>query len=138
LAWEFSSIVNIFLHNINLLTLQAAITEANSLKRVNKTLVQSRDEFVYRSYIGLGQYDIVINEIADSSNVDFRSLKLLALYLQKRTSHVETMIQLDELQNEAAKTSKGTFYYVLGVMHVYGDSIKDALDATDSYNSVEL
>lgn len=101
-------------------------------------MVQSRDEFVYRSYIGLGQYDIVINEIADSSNVDFRSLKLLALYLQKRTSHVETMIQLDELQNEAAKTSKGTFYYVLAVMHVYGDSIKDALDATDSYNSVEL
>jgi hypothetical protein len=48
------------------------------------------------------------------------------------------MLQMDELQNDAARFSTGTFYYVLATLHVYGDSVKDALEATENHSSLEL
>ena len=47
---------------------QQAVNESNSLHRLPKALVPARDEFVYRSYVALGQYDIVMDEIKDSPN----------------------------------------------------------------------
>lgn len=47
---------------------QLAINESNGLHRLPKQLTASRDEFVYRSYVALGQYDIVLDEIKDSPN----------------------------------------------------------------------
>jgi coatomer subunit epsilon len=47
---------------------QLAINESNSLHRLPKQLAPARDEFVYRSYVALGQYDIVLDEIKESPN----------------------------------------------------------------------
>lgn len=119
-------------------SLQAAISEANSLNRIPKQWVSQRDEYVYRSYLGLGQYDIVIGEIQDNASTDLKSLRLLALFLSKNLPLQETLIEMDKLHQSATNFSSGTFFYVLATLHVYGDSIKDALNATDSNNSLEL
>lgn len=47
---------------------QAAINEANALTKVNAALRQEKEEYVYRSYLGLGQYHVIVGEISDSPN----------------------------------------------------------------------
>ena len=42
---------------------QAAINEANGLKKISKNLVEEKEELVYRCYIALGQFHIIINEV---------------------------------------------------------------------------
>lgn len=50
------------------MSLQLAINESNSLNRIPKHLQSVRDEFVFRSYLAMGQFDIVLDEITDSPN----------------------------------------------------------------------
>lgn len=46
---------------------QQAIAEASGLGRLSDTLRMERDEFIYRSYIALGQHSIVLGEVCSSS-----------------------------------------------------------------------
>lgn len=46
---------------------QAALSEANSLDRLPESLKQEKLEFVYRSHIGLKDYDVPIREIKDGA-----------------------------------------------------------------------
>lgn len=50
---------------------QSAINEVNNaLTRVkDPTLVNEKEEYVYRSYIALGQYNLVLSEIKDSPSL---------------------------------------------------------------------
>lgn len=42
---------------------QLAIAEGSGLGRLPDSLRIERDEFIYRSYVALGQYSIVLNEV---------------------------------------------------------------------------
>jgi hypothetical protein len=44
---------------------QLAINEANSLNRLNPALAAEKDEFVYRSYLAMGQGTVILNEVKD-------------------------------------------------------------------------
>lgn len=44
---------------------QLAIAEGSSLGRLSEKLRVERDEFIYRSYIALGQYSIVLGEVRE-------------------------------------------------------------------------
>ena len=59
--------------------LQLAINESNGLKRVPKHLMLARDEFVYRSYLAMGQYDIVFDEIKEGPNTPVGELGIYYL-----------------------------------------------------------
>jgi len=48
--------------------IQLAINEASTLNKIPPSLTQEKNEFLYRSYLGLGQYDIVLGEIKDNAN----------------------------------------------------------------------
>ena len=45
-----------------------AINEASGLNRIPANLVTEKEEFVYRSYLALGQYQLVLNEIKENTN----------------------------------------------------------------------
>lgn len=45
---------------------QNAINEAASLTRIPAKLLTEKDEYLYRSYLSLGQYHIITGEIKDS------------------------------------------------------------------------
>lgn len=47
---------------------QGVINEANGMTKLKSSLVSEKDEWVYRAYIGQGQYGIVIGEVADNSS----------------------------------------------------------------------
>mmetsp|Transcript_7075 Transcript_7075/g.20821 ORF Transcript_7075/g.20821 Transcript_7075/m.20821 type:complete len:315 (+) Transcript_7075:2-946(+) len=60
---------------------QKAIQEGNSLSsRLTDELKIERDEFVYRAYVGLGQYSLVTGEVEDDAPASHRAVKLLASY----------------------------------------------------------
>jgi len=61
---------------------QQAINEGGRLNRLSDELKVERDEFVYRSYVGQGQYALVISEVDDDAPVNLRAVKLLAEYLE--------------------------------------------------------
>lgn len=48
---------------------QAAINEANGLKKIAKNLVEEKDELMYRCYIALGQFHIIVNEVKATASV---------------------------------------------------------------------
>lgn len=48
--------------------LQGAINEANNLNRIPPNLAKEKEEYVYRAYIALGQYNIPLMEIKDTPN----------------------------------------------------------------------
>lgn len=43
---------------------QLAIAEGSGLGRLSDSLRIERDEFIYRSYVALGQYSIVLDEVS--------------------------------------------------------------------------
>jgi coatomer protein complex subunit epsilon len=58
---------------------QLAINEGNSL-RLPANLVTEKEEYVYRSYLALGQFHIILGEIKDTAStpISLRAVKLLA------------------------------------------------------------
>ena len=47
---------------------QAAINEANALTKISPALKTEKDEYIYRSYLGLGQYHVILSEINENPN----------------------------------------------------------------------
>ena len=62
---------------------QLAINEASSITRINDGLKIEKETFVYRSYVALGQYNVVLDEVSDDGNTatGLRAVKLLAKYM---------------------------------------------------------
>ncbi len=47
-------------------SIQAAINEGNGLHKISPALVAEKEEYVYRSYLALGQHHIILTEIKDN------------------------------------------------------------------------
>ncbi|GBB86454.1 hypothetical protein RclHR1_12890009 [Rhizophagus clarus] len=65
---------------------QQVINEANSRTQVSETAKLERKIYLYRAYIAQGKYNLVISEIKSSDTVDLQVIKILAIYLQAKTS----------------------------------------------------
>ncbi|KAF5730120.1 coatomer subunit epsilon-1 [Tripterygium wilfordii] len=61
-----------------------------------------RDCLVYRSYIALGSYQLVINEIDSSTATPFLAVKFLALYFSSPDNWESTISSLKEWLNDSA------------------------------------
>lgn len=44
---------------------QAAINEATGLAKVPSALLSEKDEYIYRSFLAMGQYGVVLSEIKE-------------------------------------------------------------------------
>ncbi|KVG69397.1 Coatomer, epsilon subunit [Cynara cardunculus var. scolymus] len=67
-------------NNFYLGAYQAAIN-ISDIKNLSEEDSIERDCLVYRSYIALGSYQLVIDEIDSSATTPLQAVKLLALYL---------------------------------------------------------
>ena len=77
---------------------QKAIAEGSSLGRLSEALKIESKEFVYRSYIALGQFNIVIDEVSDSPSTpsSLQAVKLLARYLSQPQDKEIILMTLNE------------------------------------------
>ncbi len=86
-----------------LLCLQLAIKEGSTLRvRADATKIE-RDVFVYRSYIAVGNYAVVLDEIKETRTTppDLIAVKLLATYLYNPSARETTVLAVHQLLEDA-------------------------------------
>ena len=124
-----------------------AINEANSLGKLTQVLLIEKDEFVYRSYLALGQYNILMTEIkdVDTTPLSLKSIKLLCKYIMcNNKTNTDTTAEKEEIMNlmnnyesEAGKNNCKVFFVVYATMLLYEDNNKDALRQVFNSNTLE-
>lgn len=120
--------------------LQAAINEANALVKVSPALKPEKDEYLYRSYLGVGQYNIILNEVKDNSAtpIGLRAIKLLANFFDSPTTSREPAIaQVKEWLSDPAFFKVKTLQTVAAILYMYDDNCKDAIKAVAGCTNME-
>lgn len=117
---------------------QAAINESTSIDFLSEIEAIERDCLVYRSYIALGSYQLVVNEINDSAPTALQAVKLLALYLGGKDKREETLSHLKEWLSDPALASNPILQLVGGMVYVHEQDFNEALKYTHGGQTLEL
>ncbi|KAK9265927.1 hypothetical protein L1049_021444 [Liquidambar formosana] len=97
-----------------------------------------RDCLVYRSYIALGSFQLVINEIDSSAATPLQAVKLLALYLSSPDNKDATISSLQEWLGDAAIGSNPILRLVAGIVFMHEQDYNEALKHTNAGGTMEL
>jgi coatomer protein complex subunit epsilon len=111
---------------------QGAINEATSLGRIPPALIKEKEEFVYRSYLALGQYHIITGEVKDAPNtpINHLSVKLLATYMAnpaQAQNREGVMLQLQEWLADGNASQNPTLQLIAAMLYMHEDNLKDAI-----------
>lgn len=109
---------------------QKAIAEGSSLPRLSEALKVEAKEFVYRAYVALGQYNIVLGEIKDGPEVptSLRAVKMLARYLASPQDKDVVVKSLGEWLTAGQSTgSTATLQLVAAMVYLHQGDAKEAL-----------
>lgn len=118
---------------------QAAINEATGLSKIPANLVSEKDEFVYRSFLAMGQYSVVLHEIKDkpTTSVGLKAIKILASYLEDPSSKETAISQIKEWLADPIASGNKTFQIIAATLFVYDDNIKEAFKIIRNGSSIE-
>ncbi|XP_074584963.1 coatomer subunit epsilon-1-like [Curcuma longa] len=95
-----------------------------------------RDVIVHRSYIALGSYQLVINEIDSSAPTALQAVKLLALYLSGSKEAAISSIQ--EWLSDAAIGNNPVLRLIAGIIYMHEQDYNEALKHTNAGGTMEL
>ena len=90
-----------------------------------------KTEFLYRSYLALGQYHIILSEIKDvaTTPVGLRAVKLLASVLSDPVGRKDAaLVQVQEWLADGSLSSN-SLKLVAAILFMHDDNLKDALKA---------
>jgi len=112
------------------------------MKRCPPQCLTEKSEYMYRSYLALGQYDVVISEINDSSALSLRGVRALAQVSSGAMDKVEGIAQLQEWLNaDSAGTSIKSLQLMLSILHAQdggaGANLSDAIKAVHTQANLE-
>eukprot|EP00891_Asterochloris_glomerata_P000756 jgi/Astpho2/756/Aster-00617 len=125
-------------NNFYLGAFQAAIAEASDLEGLSDAEKFERDCYVYRAYIELGSYELVINEVSGNSPMALQAVKLLAEFQGRKLSTDTVLHTLDAWTEEPAYRSNAMMHLVTGIIHAAQDNYVEALRACHPGLSLEL
>jgi len=113
-----------------------AIAEGNNLTRLSDALAVERDEFVYRCYIALGQFNLVLGQIKDSAPQTLLAVKLLAQYMSNPSNSAEAVkSQLGAwIQDGACPPS---IRLIAAIVYDKEDQVKEAFMALGTPTTME-
>lgn len=115
-----------------------AIAEGNNLIRIPDDLKVERDEFVYRCYLGLGQYKTVISGVKDDAPTSLRAVKLLAQYMAAPDATRDATLRgIDTLLNENTTSGIRTVELVAALIYDREGMMNEAFKAIRSRGSME-
>lgn len=110
---------------------QAAINEANKLNRIPAKLQTEKQDFIYRSYLALGQYNLVLGEVKDAATtpISLKAIKLLANYFANPATKEKVLSELSDYSTSdpGALFADKTFAFIYASMCMYDDNIKESL-----------
>lgn len=124
-------------NNFCLGAFQAAINDGN-VAGLSDAEALERDVFVYRSYVALGSYQLVIDEINSSAPTALQAVKLLALYLsgsQEKSAVLET---LQQWLGDSTIASNPTLLLIAGTIYANEQDYNTALKLTHGGGTLEL
>lgn len=118
---------------------QLAINEGGGLNRLPQHLVVERDEFIYRSYLALGQFHVILGEIKDTPNtpMSLQAIRLLATFYSDPSSKEAIKFQLDDWLSNAAVANNPTVKLVYAILCVHDDNLKDAMKQMRAETNME-
>ena len=76
---------------------QTCINEAQKLKLADPDVSLERDVFMYRSYLALKKFRVVLEEIGPNSSPTLKPLSMLAKFLSSPSKRDEIVTELDSL-----------------------------------------
>lgn len=116
---------------------QHAISEASDLENLGEAEKVELDSFVYRSYIELGSYELVINEVSTSSPQTLQAVKLLAQYQGAKLTKEDVLKTLGEWLQDPTSNSNSMVVLVAGTIYTNeGDNV-EALKALHNVSTLE-
>ncbi|KAI3495535.1 hypothetical protein L1887_37877 [Cichorium endivia] len=116
---------------------QAAINNSDVPNLSEEDLIE-RDCLVYRSYIALGSYQLVLNEVDSSAATPLQAVKLLALYLSSPDSKESTISSIKEWLGDAAIGNNPILRLIAGTIFMHEQDYNEALKHTNSGGTMEL
>ncbi|KAF5475474.1 hypothetical protein F2P56_007277 [Juglans regia] len=124
-------------NNFFLGAFQAAINNSD-VPNLSPDDAVERDCLVYRSYIALGSYQLVINEIDDSAAPPLQAVKLLALYLSTPDNKESTISSLKEWLADPAIANNAILRLIAGIIFMHEQDYNEALKHTNAGGTMEL
>eukprot|EP01103_Thecamoeba_quadrilineata_P012714 TRINITY_DN3342_c0_g1_i1.p1 TRINITY_DN3342_c0_g1~~TRINITY_DN3342_c0_g1_i1.p1 ORF type:complete len:309 (-),score=56.17 TRINITY_DN3342_c0_g1_i1:102-1001(-) len=124
-------------NNFYLGNYQAAINAATSLFSISDpSLVIERDCYLYRSYIAIGSYNTVLDEVKDNSPTPLQAVKLLATYTRGGENREISLVTLKQWMSDAASTDP-MMQLVAGLIYSAEGNYDDALRSVHQCSSLE-
>ncbi len=111
---------------------QMAINEGSALRLRTDAAKLERDVFVYRAYIGVGNYAVVLDEIKDGARVpvELQAVKLLATYLSSPSSREVAVLTASQwLEDGGAPGSNAVVQLIAATIFYHESKFNEALRA---------
>ncbi|KAJ0590025.1 putative coatomer, epsilon subunit, tetratricopeptide-like helical domain superfamily [Helianthus annuus] len=124
-------------NNFYLGAYQAAINNSD-IPNLSEDDAIERDCLVYRSYIALGSYQLVINEVDSSAATPLQAVKLLALYLFSPDNKESTISSIKEWLGDAAIGNNPILRLIAGTIFMHEQDYNEALKYTNAGGTMEL
>lgn len=114
------------------------MSEASQLTGLNEQQKIERDVFVYRSYLELGSYELVLAEIGSDSPMALQAVKQLALYLKDSAKRESVLEQVSAWLTDMSCTNNATVLLVAGLVFLLEENYVEALKCCHSGLSLEM
>ncbi|KAM4101496.1 hypothetical protein ACB094_05G148000 [Castanea mollissima] len=124
-------------NNFYLGAYQAAINNSD-VPNLSPDDAVERDSLVYRSYIALGSYQLVVHEIDASAPTPLQAVKLLALYLSSPENKESAISSLKEWLADPAIGSNPILRLIAGIVFTHEQDYNEALKHTNAGGTMEL
>ncbi|KAI7727226.1 hypothetical protein M8C21_022521 [Ambrosia artemisiifolia] len=118
-------------NNFYLGAFQAAINSGD-VQNLSEDDAIERDCLIYRSYIALGSYQLVINEIDSSAATPLQAVKLLALYLLSADNKETVISSIREWLGDAAIGNNPILRLIAGIIFMHEQDFGEALKHTNA------
>lgn len=117
---------------------QNVINEAADIENLSDAGMVEKDYYVYRSYLEMGEYDLVINEIPDSAAMALQAVKLLAKYLVGKTAPDAAVSTIAEWLEDPACSGNATVLLIAGMIYAREENYIDALKCCHTGVTLEM
>ena len=106
---------------------QTCINEAQKLKLSDPELSLERDVLMYRSYLALRKYRVVLEEVGPSSNPTLQPLNMLAKFLSAPTKRDSIVTDLDTIMSGNVNVSNYVQLVVAATIYLGVEQPESAL-----------
>ncbi|XP_051128992.1 coatomer subunit epsilon-1-like [Andrographis paniculata] len=124
-------------NNFYLGAYQAAINNSDIANLSSEAEIE-RDTLVYRSYIALGSFQLVINEVDSSAATPLQAVKLLAEYLSGPENKENVISSLNEWLADPAVGNNVILRLIAGIVFMHEQDYNEALKHTNTGGTLDL